>query len=96
MWLSTQTRPDISNAVRAAARCCAAPKRVDWRAALGILRYVRRTRSFGITSQRGSVGALRSHAGMFLLLCVFVHYSNKIFHEMFFSAEAIIFPAYTL
>ena len=84
MWLSTQTRPDISNAVRAAARCCAAPKRVDWRAALRILRYVRRTRSFGITSQRGSVGGLRSHAGMFccgVFLVIRIKYSMKCFFQ---------------
>eukprot|EP00904_Undaria_pinnatifida_P006166 jgi/Undpi1/267/HiC_scaffold_1.g00263.m1 len=37
MWLSTQTRPDISNAVRAVARYCAAPKYVHWKAALSIL-----------------------------------------------------------
>ena len=58
MWLSTQTRPDISNAVRAVARYCASPKFVHWKAALGILGYVRRTSSFGITFQRGTVGGL--------------------------------------
>ena len=36
MWLSTHTRPDISNAVRAVARSCSSPKLVHWRAALGI------------------------------------------------------------
>ena len=39
MWLSTQTRPDVSNAVRAVARYCAAPKPIDWKAALIILVY---------------------------------------------------------
>ena len=58
MWLSTQTRPDISNAVRAVARYCAAPKSIHWRVALGILGYVRRTSSFGITFQRGTVAGL--------------------------------------
>ena len=47
MWLSTQTRPDISNIVRAMARYCAAPTYVQWKAALGILGYVRWTSSFG-------------------------------------------------
>ena len=42
MWLSTQTRPDISNALRAVARYCAAPKYVHWKAALGVLGYVRK------------------------------------------------------
>ena len=37
MWLSTQTRPDISNAARAVARYCAAPEFVNWRAARGNL-----------------------------------------------------------
>ena len=58
MWLSTQTRPDISDVVRAAARYCAAPKYVHWKAALSILGYVRRTSSFGVTFQRGIVGRL--------------------------------------
>jgi len=49
MWLTTQTRRDISNALRAVARYCSAPKRVHWKAALGILGYVRRTSSLGIT-----------------------------------------------
>lgn len=62
MWLSTQTTPDISNAVRAVARYCAAPKRVHWKAALGILGYVRRTSSFGITYHRGSEGGLSLRA----------------------------------
>lgn len=53
MWLATQTRPDISNAVRAVARYCASPKSIHWRAALGILGYVKRTSSLGITFQRG-------------------------------------------
>ena len=48
-WLSTQTLPDISNAVRAVARYFAAPKLSRWKATLGILRHVRRTSSFGIT-----------------------------------------------
>lgn len=58
MWLSTQTRPDISNAVRAVARYCASPKQVHWRAALGILGYIRRTSWMGITFQRNVVGGL--------------------------------------
>ncbi|CAB1096609.1 unnamed protein product [Ectocarpus sp. CCAP 1310/34] len=37
MWLATQTRPDIANAVRAVARYCASPKEIHWRAGLGIL-----------------------------------------------------------
>ena len=58
MWLATQTRPDISNAVRAVARYCASPKLIHRRIALGILGYVRRTSSPGITFYRGSVAGL--------------------------------------
>ena len=58
MWLSTQTRPDISNAVRAVARNCAAPKLVHWRTSLGILGYVRRTSSLVITFQRCTLRGL--------------------------------------
>ena len=59
MWLSSQTRPDISNAVRAVARYCAAPRLTHWKAALGALGYRRWKSSFGITFQRGTVGGLR-------------------------------------
>lgn len=53
MWLSTQTRPDMSNAVRAVASF-SAPMLVHWKEALGMLGYVRRTSSIGFT-----VGGLR-------------------------------------
>ncbi|CAB1118653.1 unnamed protein product [Ectocarpus sp. CCAP 1310/34] len=55
MWLATQTRPDIANAVRAVARYCASPKLVHWNAAMDILGYARRTSHFGISFQRGTV-----------------------------------------
>ncbi|CAB1100747.1 unnamed protein product [Ectocarpus sp. CCAP 1310/34] len=58
MWLATQTRPDIANAVRAVARYCASPKEIHWRAGLGILGYVVRTSDLGITFRRGSVAGL--------------------------------------
>ena len=58
MWRSTQTRPDSSKAVRAVARYYGSPKLVQWRAAVGILGYVRRTSSFGITFQRGTSAGL--------------------------------------
>ena len=53
MWLANQTRPDISNAVRAVARYAHAPKSVHWGAALNILKYLRTTSDLGITYQRG-------------------------------------------
>ena len=40
MWLSISTRPDISNAVRAVARYCTAPRAIHWKVALGILEYI--------------------------------------------------------
>ena len=54
MWLANQTRPDISNAVRAVARYAYAPKSVHWGAALSILKYLRTTSDLGIIFQRGS------------------------------------------
>ena len=54
MWLATQTRPDIFNAMSTVATYCSAPKHVRGRAAMGILCYVRRTSGFGTTFQRGT------------------------------------------
>ena len=53
LWLSNQTRPDISNAVRAVARYMHAPKLKHWLATREILGYLEVT-SYGITLQRGS------------------------------------------
>ncbi|CAM9834276.1 unnamed protein product [Sphacelaria rigidula] len=49
MWLTTQTRPDILNAVRTVARCTHTPERVHWKAALHVFMYVRFTSIYGIT-----------------------------------------------
>ena len=54
MWLSISTRLDISNAVRAVARYCTAPRAIHWKAALGILEYINGTSEYGITFQRGT------------------------------------------
>ena len=43
MRLSVSTRPDISNAVRAVARYCTAPRAIHWKAALGILECINGT-----------------------------------------------------
>ena len=61
MRLSTRTRPDISNAVRAVARYCAAPTFVHWRISLGIVGYLSRTSSLGTALQRGTVTRLSMH-----------------------------------
>ena len=54
MWLSVSTSPDISNAVRAVARYCTAPRAFHWKAALGILEHINGTSEDGITFQRAS------------------------------------------
>ena len=51
MWLATQTRPHIANAVRAVARYWAEPREMHWKTALGILAYIKGTRGYGITFQ---------------------------------------------
>ena len=43
MWIASQTRPDISNAVRAVARHAHEPKRSHWKAAQKILNYLLET-----------------------------------------------------
>ena len=55
MWLAISTHPDISSAVRAVARYCSTPKAIHWKAALGILAYIKGTSDFGITYQRGTL-----------------------------------------
>ena len=54
MWLGNQTRPDISNAVRAVARSAHTDKLKHWEAARGILEYLKVTSGYDITFQRSS------------------------------------------
>ena len=54
MWLSTMTRPDISNAVRAVARHSHNPTDRHWKAVLKIMAYLHGTRGMGLTFVRGS------------------------------------------
>ena len=54
MWLSTMTRPDITNAVRAVARYAHEPTGRLWQAITKILSYLNGTKSLGITYVRGS------------------------------------------
>ena len=58
MWLSTPTRPDIANAVRAVARYCTAPRAIHWKAALGILKYINGTSEYGITFQKEGLSGI--------------------------------------
>ena len=48
MWTSTMTRPDISSAVRTAAKFCENSDMAHWNAVVKILQYVRRTPEKGI------------------------------------------------
>ena len=49
MYLSTCTRPDLSQAVGALARYMSAPTSQHWQAAKGVLRYLKGTSALGIT-----------------------------------------------
>ena len=62
MWLSTMTRPDIPNAVRAVARYAHEPTERVWQAIMKILSYLNGTRSLGITYVRGSGLSLNVYA----------------------------------
>ena len=54
LWLSTMTRPDITNAVRAVARYVHTPTERLWKAIMKILSYLKGTPNLGITYVRGS------------------------------------------
>ena len=54
MWLSTMTRPDISNAVRALPRHSHNPTDRHWKAVLKIMAYLHGTRGIDLTFVRGS------------------------------------------
>ena len=62
MWLSTMTRPDITNAVRAVARYAHEPSEILWQAIMKILSYLNGTKSLGITYVRGSDLSLKVYA----------------------------------
>ena len=52
MWIANQTRPDISNAVRAVARHSHEPKKSHWKAAQKILNYLLETAHLGMKFKR--------------------------------------------
>ncbi|CAM9560755.1 unnamed protein product [Ascophyllum nodosum] len=62
LWLSTMTRPNITNAVRAVARYAHTPTARLWQAIMKILSYLNGTKSFGITYIRGSGLGLEMYA----------------------------------
>ena len=62
MWLSTMTRPDTTNAVRAVARYAHEPTERLWQAITKILSYLNGTKSLGSTYVRGSGLSLNVYA----------------------------------
>ena len=84
IWLSISTHPDISNAVRAVARYCTAPRVIHWKAALDMLEYVEGTNEYIITSQRGTLSSI--------LLKVFAdaEYASKATGRRWVSSRAIM------
>ena len=54
MWIANRTRPDISNAVRAIARCSNHPKEAHVKAARKVLEYLSATAHLGLTFTRES------------------------------------------
>ena len=62
MWMSTITRPDITNTVRAVARYAHEPTEILWQAILKILSYLNGAKSLGITYVRGSGLSLKVYA----------------------------------
>ena len=53
MWLSTMTRLDVSNAVRAVARHSHNPTDRHWKEVLKTMAYLHGTRGMGLTLERG-------------------------------------------
>ena len=62
VWLSTMTRPNITNTVRAVARYAHEPTERLWQAIIKILSYLNGTRSLGTTYERGSGLSLNVYA----------------------------------
>ena len=56
LWLSTMTRPDITNAVRAGAPYTHTPTEWLWQVIMKILSSLKETKSFGITYVRSILG----------------------------------------
>ena len=62
MWLSTMTRPDITNVVRTVARYPHEPTERLWQTIIKILPYLNGTRSLGTTYVRGSGLSVKVYA----------------------------------
>ena len=81
LWLSTITRPDITNAVRTVASYVHTPTERFWQAIMEILSYLNETKSFGITYMRGSGLGLEMYAN--------ANYADKANHRRFVSGIAV-------
>ena len=53
MWVATMSRPDIANAVREVARHAHDPARGHWNAVQRILKFLKYTRTLGLTFEKG-------------------------------------------
>ncbi|CAN0514183.1 unnamed protein product, partial [Discosporangium mesarthrocarpum] len=60
LWVANMTRPDIANSVRALARHMLAPSKTHWKAGLRVLKFLRKTRDWGVTFQK--TGQMRLYA----------------------------------
>ena len=63
MWITNQTRPDISNAVRAVARQSHEPKKSHWKAAQKILNYLLETAHLTLKFKQDKYGRC-THVGV--------------------------------
>ena len=81
-WLANQTRPDISNALRAVGRFADASKLKVWEAARGTLEYLKVTSGYGIPFQRGS--------GLEPMVCADAAYAPKDTTRKSISGVAVI------
>ena len=53
MWVATMSRPDIANAVREVTRHAHDPSRKHWDAVKRILKFLKHTRTLGLTFEKG-------------------------------------------
>ena len=81
LWLSIMIRPDIKNAVRAAAHYAHTATERLWQAIMKVLSYLNETKSFGITYVRGSGLGLEVYAS--------TDYANKAHYRRSVSGIAV-------
>ncbi|CAN0492563.1 unnamed protein product, partial [Discosporangium mesarthrocarpum] len=52
LWVANMTQPDIANSVRTLTRHMQAPSKTHWKAGLRVLKFLRKTRDWGVTFQK--------------------------------------------